>query len=377
MVRSTLPFGIGRSGSSSGGGGGAGTYSIGSGGTYADLNAALAAALLTPSDINSSGLQQRDIHFQITAAGMTVSNSFQNLEGWNPNGFKLYIEPAPGAAWQSGYSIANPLNPATQYGASLILNGTSTIWVGTGTTMAVVFRNLQIFNTGKFGNGSNYGPIVGIGNVLSGSTFEFDNNLFYWDGNSHYAPAIGWGWYPSGQDTSIEANVTFITRNNIIYGLEAVDNIGMLIYATGGGPGGGPLSNHYNNLILKQGTTGGLGLQVSNGLSNIKNNSFCNYYYASSPDDITISYDTYGSYPNVSNNATSGPSFNDSRLTTNQLLNATAALCFNSPTITSTDLRLTSGSPLKGAGVLDAVNNPTDILGRTRSSPDCIGPWAS
>src|ERR1019366_1077752 len=108
-------------GSLGGGGGGTATYTCGSGGAYADINGCVAAAL-ADSTVISGGVQQKNIVFQVTSAGITTATT-QTISGWTAGSFTTRVQPDSGGGFRT-YLLAHTSSPLyfnTTYGGFINL----------------------------------------------------------------------------------------------------------------------------------------------------------------------------------------------------------------------------------------------------------------
>ena len=186
------------------------TYTVGVGGEYPDLNAAVAAALADPAAVRD-GEQRQDIVFAVTGAGIRATTP-QKLAGWRAGAFTTTLRPVAGQGFRE-YLRAHPDRPLffdASYGAFLTVDdpaGCLQIDVANATIFG-----MQISCTGGPGQ---------IGPGFTASPGVLDSSIVLWQGYAHLAPGV----------TMTAEGGTLRVQNSLIVGTDPRDS--MTIAAAG------------------------------------------------------------------------------------------------------------------------------------------------
>jgi hypothetical protein len=362
----------------------AATYAIGAGGRFRDINAAVAAARADATVI-ASGKALRDMVFEITAGGVSVSTP-QAIEGFDPAGFGIFIQAAPKASFMTLQGNGGPVYPDPSRGAFIHLVGKIGISVGID---GVNFHGVQIFRT-------RCGPAGGA--LLhfaadAGAVLRTDNCIFLDDGQTHRAPMI----IASIQQTTTQPWPKVMLVNVLMVGIASdgfpyQDTLFIATKPQGRTGANGPYPDQSASIqmwgvtmaeVNTRPLLGGLGLETTSP-ETVVINSACigttglsvgldNQAIGSKVGgDFKRNINRYLQPPHrptdgqpvryASNNATGSTSFSDAAFSANGLVNVTIEKCF----VSTRDFRLPATSPLRGAGIPGVLE--ADILGRARST---------
>jgi hypothetical protein len=182
------------------------TLTCGVGGTYSDLNAAVAAAQANPA-IVAAGQAQQDITWAIKAGGVTTA-ARQSIGGIAANGHKLLLTAAPGEGFRDHpRALTNPLQYNEDFGA--FVHSTND-----GYDAAIELNaDIKVFGL-QFTRFSLLAPAPPGGvvyvNTPTSSSMVWDSNILFLRGHSHIAPGM-----------VLQKGGTII--NSLIYGSDPTD----------------------------------------------------------------------------------------------------------------------------------------------------------
>jgi hypothetical protein len=182
------------------------TLTCGVGGTYSDINSAVAAAQANPA-IVAAGKAQQDIIWAIKARGVTT-DTMQTVAGIAANGHNLLLTAAPGEGFRDHpHALTNPLQYNEDFGA--FVHCTSNTYDGG----IVLNADITVFGLQftRFSSAAAAPPagVVGV-NSPTANSLVWDSNILFFRGRGHKAP----GLYVQQGGT---------IRNSLIYGSDPVD----------------------------------------------------------------------------------------------------------------------------------------------------------
>jgi len=191
------------------------TLTCGVGGTYSDINTAVAAAQANPA-IVAGGKAQQDIIWAIKARGVTT-DTMQTVAGIAANGHRLLLTAAPGEGYRDHpHALTNPLQYNEDFGA-FVRSTTNNYDSG-----IVLQADITVFGL-QFAKFSSVAPappggVVAI-NTPTPNSLVWDSNILFFRGRSHKAPGL-----------YVERGGTI--RNSLFYGSDPVD--ALCIYIANG-----------------------------------------------------------------------------------------------------------------------------------------------
>jgi hypothetical protein len=335
---------------------GAATYTVGLGGTYADINAAVTAICAgTGSAVTgtcgASATQTANIILQVTINGITSSTT-QTISGWTAGSFTTTITFVPGSGFAATLAAnsAYPLWYDATKGAFIAdSNGTTCLIIGVD---AVTISGLQI----RCNGGSTQ---VGIQAQSPNTALTLTGNIIVYDGSTHSAPGI----------LTLNNNSTINAYNNLIIGTNTTDAMGIATNGTG------DIINAYYNTIGMQTATINQGAGLYSGTINAYNNAFVQIGICSSLNNSggNNAFDVNPSSAGTSsNNATcfakyGGYSGTDWTYPYNH--DGQHSIVFLTEFVSTTNFRMAStAKQVKGTGLPKANSITTDILGQTRNA---------
>ena len=349
--------------------GAATTLTVGVGGTYADINAAVAAV---PGIVGAGGLTG-PLVLEVTAGGITTTVT-QTLKGFATNGFSTTLQPVAGQGWRD-HLKANPTAPKQynpKYGAFIFTAASLFGQGGNGGNLL----NIQVDDFNMVGmqiqaTDSNTSTVYwATANCL---TSHLDSNIIYGAGYSHNQVVV------SASNGSQALNVGGRFTNNLLVGILSSDNamFGTLF---------GNWLVAYNTFAMplsaqQQGTGGGI-----NGVLTCDNNAFIGFGLGTAAPgaETTASaggvFGGHGAGSTGTNNACSLPVLSSvyRYMETNAVHNALPAQCFVNAgsNVANWDFTLRATSPLRAAATSGAGGVRVDALGHPRNRPDDIGCFA-
>ena len=182
------------------------TLTCGVGGTYSDINAAVAAAQANPA-IVAGGKAQQDITWAVKAGGV-ISPIKQSIGGIAANGHALLLTAAPGEGFRDHpHALTNPLQFNEKHGA-FVRSTVNTYDSGVELLADVTVFGLQF---AKFSAAAPIPPnaVVAV-NTPTPHALVWDSNIVFQRARSHKAPGL-----------YIEHGGTI--RNSLFYGSDPND----------------------------------------------------------------------------------------------------------------------------------------------------------
>lgn len=235
------------------GGAGVPTFTVGAGGAYADINAAVTAICAGAQGVvtgtcGSGAVQAKNVVFQVTSGGITTTTA-QNITGWTAGIFTTTLQPDPSGGFRA-YLNAHPTSPlyfSTTYGGFILQNGTAD-------ALDVNINNFTMFGIQIKGitNPSYDGIFFGA----NATVVTLDSNIIVASGAIHTNPEV----YFSGSGGAP------LVKNNVIFGLDTTDSLDLTANTN--------INAYYNTFVMPVSISNqGAGLLVaSNSPATVQNN---------------------------------------------------------------------------------------------------------
>jgi hypothetical protein len=238
------------------------TFTVGAGGTYADINAAVAAICAGAQGAVTGGCpggtQVKNISLQITSGGITTS-TLQNITGWNAGVFTTLLEPDSSGGFRAYLNVhpASPLYFNTAYGSFILQTGANDV-------LDVNVNNFTMFGI-QLMNSSNSSAVVGFAAGVNATAVTLDSNIIVSSGSTHSFP-----------DVSLGANGTALVKNNVIFGLDTTDSLNLIANTN--------INAYYNTFVMPVSVSNqGAGLLVTtSGAVTVQNNLALGFGYCGS-----------------------------------------------------------------------------------------------
>lgn len=229
------------------------TFTVGSGGAYTDINAAVAAICAGSQGAVTGGCpggsQVKNIIFQVTAAGLTTA-TLQTIDGWNAGSFTTLLEPDASGGFRA-YLNAHPTSPLyfnTAYGGFILQTANND-------GLYVNVNNFTMFGIQLMqgsGSGGNKGLYIGT----SASVVTIDSNIIVASGTTHTNPDV---FFAASSGAAL-------AKNNVIFGLDNIDSLTLTSNSN--------INAYYNTFVMPSSISNqGAGMLIaSNNPVTVKNN---------------------------------------------------------------------------------------------------------
>lgn len=328
-------------------------YAAGSGGTYADINAAVTAVCAgTGAAVTGScpgGTQTKNIVIEIVAGGITSSAAQQTIDGWTAGTFTNVLQPDYGGGFRKYVNFnGGAAYYNTTYGSYLQVSGGYD-------TLHVNVNNFTMFGI----QSENTADAIGIVFEANALNATIDSSMIFWTGYTHTEPGV---------ITPTSSVVTI--KNTIIDGLDTSDAL-TTVYQ------GSQINMLYDTLfmtgptLLDQG--GGIFFYnnptSSSIIENVAAMGFGSCGGGSGGEANAYDFSAGGGAVTGSNNTSCFPSPGSSfsvvpTLYTNAQFNAVTATEF----VSATDFHLAPGSAhMRGCALVHAQGITVDMFGNPRS----------
>jgi hypothetical protein len=248
---------------SNSGGSGVPTFTVGVGGAYADINAAVAAICAGAQGAVTGGcpggVQAKNIVFQVTSGGITTA-VLQNITGWDAGIFTTTLEPDPSGGFRA-YLNEHPDNPLyfnVAYGGFILQTaGNDALDVNVNN---FAMLGIQLMNSS--GNSSSDGLYLGSNVAVA----TLDSNIIVASGAIHTHPEV---FFTASGGAPL-------VKNNIIFGLDTTDSLDLTANSN--------INAYYNTFIMPVSTSNqGAGMLIAaNGAVTVENNLALGFGYCGS-----------------------------------------------------------------------------------------------